>query len=303
MFTDITIWQLLIMVAKLLGYVGLAAAVGGPLMIWLLQLTKSNQSALLLDIRAYGLLFSSLGLVAVLMQLLLETGAFSESGFSGMFDPFMLQIVWQSPIGETALYRIIVFLLSLFIFVVLLKQLHRGLGSVVVIVFSLLLIVLGRSFSLSGHSVSLHGGLQLLLSLHVVMVMAWMGSLYPLLKASYQLPVKALHLLMHRFGLYAQSVVALLILTGAIIVYSLLDSFNDLVNTSYGQWLGVKLLLVTFILLLAAYHKWRLVPRLLITKQARPSLTRSIILEMFIAIAILFVTTIISSVVGPLSLK
>ena len=303
MFIDITIWQLLIMVAKLVGYAGLAAAVGGPLMIWLLQLTKSNQSALLLDIRAYGLLLSSVGLVAVIMQLLLETGAFSESGISGMLDPFMLEIVWQSPIGETALYRIIGFILSLFIFVVLLKQLHRGVRSVVVIVFCLLLIVLGRSFSLSGHSVSLHGGLQLLLSLHVVMVMAWLGSLYPLWKASHQLPVKALHLLMHRFGLYAQSVVALLILTGAIIVYSLLDSFSDLVNTPYGQWLSVKLLLVTLILLLAAYHKWRLVPRLLSTKQARTSLSRSISFEIFIAIAILFVTTIISSVVGPLSLK
>ena len=65
---------------------------------------------------------------------------------------------------------------------------------------------------------------------------------------------------MHHFGRAAIAVVLLLIGAGVILILQLVGSVQAMIGTPYGLSLCAKLMLVAVILLLAAHHKWRLVP-------------------------------------------
>ena len=78
----------------------------------------------------------------------------------------------------------------------------------------------------------------------------------------------------------------------------LVGSIDALVTTSYGQVLLFKLILVNSILLLAARHKFKLVPALN-NSTGREMLSKSISIEIVIALAILLTTSVLTSLVGP----
>ena len=92
--------------------------------------------------------------------------------------------------------------------------------------------------------------------------------------------------------------VGILIVCGTLLGFELVGSFEALFFTDYGQAIVVKLFMVSVILLVAAYHKWKLVPALL-KRQSSGVLARSIIVEIYLGIAILAVTTIVSTLTGP----
>ena len=41
--------------------------------------------------------------IASAVWFIAKTGAFSESGLQGAFDPMMLEVMWASPMGDVAL--------------------------------------------------------------------------------------------------------------------------------------------------------------------------------------------------------
>ncbi|MEG1680836.1 MAG: CopD family protein, partial [Stenotrophomonas sp.] len=87
-------------------------------------------------------------------------------------------------------------------------------------------------------------------------------------------------------------IVALLAITGSISYIDLGGSIASLMGTTHGRWLSFKLLLVAGMLLLAALHRWRLVPALaaaLQTRAAHPlrALRRSLSLEAALALLVL----------------
>ncbi|HAS47762.1 MAG TPA: copper-binding protein, partial [Gammaproteobacteria bacterium] len=103
-----------------------------------------------------------------------------------------------------------------------------------------------------------------------------------------------------RFGDNAIAILSILFLAGILMSWELLDSPFDLINTGYGVVLLVKLVLVAAILAVAAINKLVLVPSML----ASVSISRlqtSIRVELAIALAILIVTSYLSTVVGPAS--
>jgi putative copper resistance protein D len=103
-----------------------------------------------------------------------------------------------------------------------------------------------------------------------------------------------------RFGDNAIAILSILFLAGILMSWELLDSPFDLINTGYGVVLLVKLVLVAAILVVAAINKLVLVPSML----ASGSISRlqtSIRVELAIAVAILIVTSYLSTVVGPAS--
>jgi putative copper resistance protein D len=91
----------------------------------------------------------------------------------------------------------------------------------------------------------------------------------------------------------------LLITVGIFVATQLLNSVSALWLTEYGQILSAKLIVVTTILLLALYHKLRLVPGLLLQSEYPDRLARSIQIEMVLGFIILLTTAVLTTLVGP----
>ena len=218
-----------------------------------------------------------------------------------MFDPLYLSLLWQSSVGDAFINRILTYIIGLVILVFWTESTEYSIKyqGVIAMIWFVGLVLLGRSFSLLGHTSELALATQWLLSLHVILIAWWLGALWPLRQACHHLNTIDLQKLMHQFGLYASYAVVILALCGFIVTYQLLGSIDSILTTSYGQSLLIKLGLVVGILALAAYHKLRLVPCLLAEEQAAKALARSIEWEMLVAFTILVVTTWLTTMVGP----
>ena len=97
----------------------------------------------------------------------------------------------------------------------------------------------------------------------------------------------------------ARYAVALLIGSGVLVVIQLLDSISALWVTEYGRILSIKLVGVSAILLLALFHKMRLVPALLSQPKNSIRLARSIQVELVLGSLILLTTAVLTTLVGP----
>ena len=125
----------------------------------------------------------------------------------------------------------------------------------------------------------------------------WMGSLYPLWKMSHKISGRSLRKLMEAFGRIAAFIVGILILCGITIAFFLFKDLNTLIYTSYGHGFVLKLAFVGSILLLAAFNKWFLTPRLEEPLFAQ-YLSCAILFEMYLGLLILLTTSYITTVVG-----
>jgi putative copper resistance protein D len=105
---------------------------------------------------------------------------------------------------------------------------------------------------------------------------------------------------MERFGKQASVMVSLLLIAGLLLAIQLVGGLDALLFTNYGQTILVKLLLVICVMKIAATHKLKLVPQLK-NSDGRKTLSKSISIEMFVAIAILSVTAVLTSIVGPVN--
>jgi len=104
---------------------------------------------------------------------------------------------------------------------------------------------------------------------------------------------------MHYFGQLAIVIVFVLLISGLTLLLQYLESFSALFTSDYGQLILLKLLLVSAMLLLGAWHKLFLVPQ--ITQQHHISiLKRSITVEIVIALFVLITTSVFTTLVGPL---
>lgn len=307
---DISTWSILLLLTKLLSYVGVAAFFGGLLITYMLVKdqggsTSSNDEYCSIIYR-WQLKWLAASLIAALLYLPLQAGSMAEAGLSGMVDSMMLNIAWQSVLGTQTLWRI----LSLVLIIGWLLWIHLSQRKVSLnsarsrfkpsqyalgLIFGL---ILAASFSLSGHPAELGLTAQVLLTLHVIAMASWAGALWPLYISCRLLPSDKLGLIMHQYGQIAMIIVAILIICGGILIVQLLGSVGELFTSGYGQLVLLKLTLVSSMLLLGAWHKFSLVPELLRSHNPSP-LKKSIALEGFICIGVLLVTSIFTTLVGP----
>lgn len=105
--------------------------------------------------------------------------------------------------------------------------------------------------------------------IHLLAAGAWVGAIAALLVLALRrqgpgLPERMQELWQaaHRFALPGTAIVALLAMTGTYSYVDLGGSWSTLAGTAHGRWLLLKLALVGAMLLLAALHRWRLVPSL-----------------------------------------
>lgn len=261
---EISYWSVLLLLLKLVIYVA-SAALAGNLVLRLLvrknQASAENLAAFNVYLKRGALVCLSLALIASILQVPIEAGAMAESGFSGMTDAFMLEIVWQSVIGEQALVRIPAFLLAIVALITWGKYspLFNALNILVTVG---VLIVITYSFTFTGHSAEKNFWIKALLVLHVLAITCWVGSLLPLYKSCQLLAPTEVKRLMHQFGQLAIIIIVLLLASGITLILQYLDTVADLFSSSYGQLILLKLLLVSAMLILGAWHKLSLAPQI-----------------------------------------
>lgn len=140
----------------------------------------------------------------------------------------------------------------------------------------------------------------LLLCVHLLCVAFWLGALAPLYLVARDGRSSETAMTAARFGKIALVVVGLLVAAGADLLWILLGKVSDLWTSGYGRMVTGKLVLVAFLLSLAALNKLYLMPRLSTADPwAVRSLRRSIEAEMFLGCLILLATAAFTTLTGP----
>ena len=247
--------------------------------------------------RSWGLLLAGAGLAMVLLDALLRVSTLLDVAPDGLGVDDLAWFIGATTAGHAALARAAV--LALLLLLLLPRRQHpRQLLPQT----ALAAIALG-SLAWNGHAGAgeyLQGWPRLISGIvHLLAAGAWLGAiaaLLGLLRRSQQRPqgerAAALLAGLRGFALPGTVIVALLALTGGISYIDLGGSITRLTDTTHGRWLLFKLLLVGGMLLLAALHRWRLVPALAAALQAGVSqpvraLRRSLSLELLLALLVL----------------
>lgn len=286
-------WIYATWLVKVILYLGIAFIIGGAFCYFLLGRYVEIKETIL----KYMTIGTGLGLFSSVLGFFILIGSFANTGLSGMWDKNYINILVNTPTGHVYIIRSINFAL-LFIFMIV--KLSKGtidISKTEGAIFTILLIPIVLSFSQLGHVTNLPLFAQALLSIHVLVMSLWMGSLYPLWKTSKKINGLPLKERMHLFGQIAAFIVGVLIACGLSIALLLFKDFNTLINTPYGHGFIIKILFVLSILLLAAFNKWYFTPRLQNPKFAK-QLGYAILFEMSLGLSILLATGYITTVVG-----
>ncbi|MBE0486060.1 CopD family protein [Marinobacter sp.] len=282
------IWTLLTVVTKVLIYLGTAGVIGGLFCLWLLK-----PHGLERPIQGYMFVAGLLGLAATAVSFPVYTGAAIGDGIAGAFDPDIAVILWQTNVGDSTRARLLGFILAL-AGVCLLRRGSGYLRYALIIAGAVSLLF---SFTQTGHLHDDNRG-TVLLVIHLLGVSLWLGSLYPLRRASDGHGIAQLQASMDRFGQTAVAFVGALVICGVLMTLILVQPLSGLIYSAYGWLLLIKLSLVSLLLALGAINKFYLVPRL-----TRPGhsqrLRTSISAEMALGVAILVMTALLTTAVGP----
>lgn len=280
------IWGIGAILSKLMLYVGISGATG----LLIIRAAFADLVSLLGDMmRGQIVLLAGLALAGSVLGFMLR-GAALTGGADGMTDPEMLGLLWQTPVGDVLVYRVVgTILMIVGVFMPLVGQWIALAGGMIAL----------WSFAQIGHVPELEvTGIRFLLLLHLLGVAFWIGILAPLHALS-QRPeyLRSAAMLGHRFGQAASVIVPTLILAGLLMAWMLLGDMWALMTTGYGQTLLIKLALVGVVLTLAAANKLRFVPAMQSgDEKAARHLALSIEIETVIILVVLTATATLTSV-------
>ena len=222
--------------------------------------------------------------------------SFLTGGFlAGAFDPVILGMVVESPLGASLGVRLAG--LALISLAALNRprvrpgaRLAGSVGAVLVC----------ASFALRGHSLDEPRlVLGALVTLHVTGVAFWVGAFAPLHRLA-GADARAAGALAAEFGAWAVWVVPALAAAGAALFVFLTGDPVAALDTPYGRLLAVKLTLFAPLLGLAALNRYRLTPALRTGDlRAGARLRRSIRFEALAVLAILVTTAALTTVASP----
>ncbi len=295
-------WEVAGLISKLGIYPGIAAALGGPLV---LLFYHDGSRRLTRDVLVYIALAGLLAFHSALAYFLIQVGTISGSGVAGMFDWTMINLLLDTPLGDSSLLRltsfVAMFLLALF-YLYRIRELQSPpeqlfYSRLFALLFLCALIAAG-SFRSTGHLAVFGNTAQLAIALHLLAFGTWVGALLPLAWLCNSPDIAQLKTNMQRFGAHARFILIVLLAAGIYMLTELLTTPSDLIATPYGFALSIKLALVGLLLLLAARHRWFLVPALG-TQEAGLKLQRSIYVELVVALVLLCVTAYFSTMLAP----
>ncbi|MBL6675374.1 MAG: CopD family protein [Proteobacteria bacterium] len=208
--------------------------------------------------------------------------------FLSILDPIFFELALTSKAGYAAIFALIGFILIVI-------STRRKLVSLKVFGWLGVGFVL-LSFVYTGHSQKSGILAQILLLFHLICVAFWLGSFIPLYNMCSSAKKSNLHVIAHRFGILALFYLVVLIISGGLFAYILMNDISLLFSTSYGNAFLVKMSLVSLLLLFGALNKFKNVP--LIKNEPTVGsfqLKKSIRIEMFIALLILSLTSILTT--------
>ena len=307
-FVSPSSWELASLLCKLALYSGLCTLTGCLIS---LAFYHDGRRQTMQGLLLYGLVGSVLGFHGVLLNYLIQVGMISGNGLAGMFDLGMIQLLLDTPQGESTLWRLLAFTLAFIILAWGMQQFGRLNKPPtrqhlrrILLPLSLTVVLLAGSFQMSGHVSVLGTSGQLAIALHVIAFACWIGSLLPLYWLARRGPTEELGRIMSRFGDHARYMLAVLVVAGGLMLWQLLSSPMELLQTAYGLSLKAKFVLVVGLMLVAAANRFTLVPALAKgDTDAQPALRKlssSIRLEMALAVIILLITAYLSTLVGPM---
>lgn len=158
-------------------------------------------------------------------------------------------------------------------------------------------VLLAVSFTFVGHTVRTQPRalLAILLIVHLLGAAFWAGSLVPLARSSREGGMAAARLV-EAWTRAASWIVPALVLAGLLLAWLIVGRLDVLLTTTYGRTLIVKVLLVGVLLAFAAWHRFWLTPGLLADRpNAGRRLSRSILLEVVVMVAVLWTVSELTS--------
>ena len=282
-------WELASIIARFLLYLGALGSIG----LVLVRIVFGRETAGLhraIIRRALG--FAFLALVSSLAGFALKAAVMTGEA-SGMVDPEMLGLLWQTPAGTALVWR------TAGLSMVIGGLCFPGIG---------LFIAAGGgglalwSFGQAGHLLdAAPSWLGFLLMMHLAVAAFWIGILSPLraLAGSRGSLSGAARLGQH-FGHIAIYAVPLLIAAGIIMAWRLLGGFSALVTTGYGVTLLTKVCGAGVLLGAGAANKLRYVPGMRDgDRTAAVRLRSSIAAEWAAVCFILLATAVLTTVPAP----
>lgn len=290
-----SIWELSLVLMKLGLYLSTALFIGGTLAAWSCRTSTPRlhyTRKLVLTGGVSGVLLSLLGYLVLV-------GQFNDTGFQGMFDTQMITMLWSSDIGKQTQWRLFAFLLvtaTWYLHEKAARSPGRFFKLLAVGNASIAIVALTFSYTLTGHTAEKDVLAIVSLMAHVGFVTWWVGCVIALVMVCARHEPREIKAIMMGFGSTATLFVPVIFLYGIALSVQIIPSWQTF-SQPYGITLLVKFGFFMLVLLLAARHKYQLVPRL----ENQPSVRKlklSIVLELTLLLIILVITAVLSSTMG-----
>ncbi|MEL6598051.1 MAG: CopD family protein [Pseudomonadota bacterium] len=285
--TDAVTW--ITILVKALAYGATLLAAGSVLVAsTLTHLSAEGRRVLGLQAIAFALVAAMASAAALPLR-----ASFLMGGtWAGSFDPGLLAIVMDSPLGTSLVTRLLG--LSLILAALLGTRTGRGVALVGAVLAC-------ASFALKGHTLGdPRWVLAGLITVHMLGLAFWVGAFAPLTRAARVGSVADAGHLAHEFGAKALWIVGALIVAGAALLATLGVASPQALGTPYGQTFALKLAFFVGVIGLAAFNKLRLTPALLAGDISAPDrLRRSIRVEAALVVAVLLTTATLTTVTSP----
>jgi hypothetical protein len=227
------------------------------------------------SIRKLGVVSAIAGLVLVAAHYALEAGRMTGS-LSGVFDLELQQLVFDSPMRSAAGWRL------------------AGLAMIACF------LCVAIAFTFVGHTAdeSRAAWLAFALTLHLLVVAFWFGSLVPLIVISRVESRQLASQVVAAFTRIASVLVPGLFVFGLALTVSLVDSWT-VFGESYGLLLIGKVLGFALLMALASLNKWRYGPAIAHSPAAAVSFQRAVAAECVLICAVLLVTAVMTTFFSP----
>ena len=245
------VWGQLSVLVKFLLYLCVFVSSGLAINLVVFNKPLSDLAPML---RRIGLIFSLVAGILVVLAFALRGGRLMDD-MSGLTDPDILALLWETPPGDVLLFRLIGLAIMILGFLFASKGRWVAIAGVAPLLWS---------FSEIGHVGREENiALQAVLFAHLVVAAFWIGVFIPLRRLAndekQQLEAGELAL---QFGRIAIGAVPILIVAGVVLAWNIVGDWSTLLGTEYGLVLMGKILVVAVLLMLAGINKIKLSPGL-----------------------------------------
>lgn len=294
---DENFWLIGLWISKTLYYCTTLCAVGSLWMCFKLKHIQQIQR----DLNSYILICTALASFSSLSLIFCQLGFFSDHGVLGIFDVDLMHLFFSTHNGKVLLINLlccsILTLNHCFRFNPSLRLQPLSTHPIQNLLSLLLLLIILFNYTQQGHSLEHARISSVLLCFHVLAVSLWMGALIPLYQLCHVL--QGAELCKEIKDMSTQLAVALcgLMLCGLSLVWIFIPQLNDIVHSTYGQAILIKLAWVVIIFLLASLNRFYLSAKLHQATELK-CFKWMLVIELSIALMICIITAYMTTFIG-----